>query len=534
MNYSNHRLTLDIHSTASQVTIRVKKGDNNRRICAVLTENGKPYKIAEGVSAVFRAKKPTDSNGKRAIVFNDVDEIKDNTIFFTLVGDYTNVAGESDCEFTLSKNGKVLTSPRFTIIIENTVNTDEEVEEVGKDEITALTSLRDETTALKNEVQAKLENGEFVGEQGVPGEKGDKGDRGEKGDPGYTPVKGKDYYTEADKADMLNVLSTPFANAIKGTAEGKMFTVYDASPVEHNLRIKLTSDTITDFSAVSVSRFGKNLFDKRVARDHSNWINDTGGYRVLPIKVGKGNTVTVSYQRDLTTQVPNCPYFMLTPQSSGAANAKWLYHQTLVECIKKSATITATDDYIYLRSNVAEADKLGYFMEFFGNDLQIEAGSVATVYEPYRETQTVTANADGTVDGLTSAYYTMTLSTDNANAYIECEYNRDISAVFAEIAYQMEELFRSAVSRISYIDLPSAGWQGSESPYHQVVDLYGITEYSKVDLNPSVEQLDIFHDKDIAFVTENEGGVVTVYCIGQKPADDYYMQVSITEVMTID
>lgn len=81
------------------------------------------------------------------------------------------------------------------------------------------------------------------------------------------------------------------------------------------------------------------------------------------------------------------------------------------------------------------------------------------------------------------------------------------------------------------VTLRSANWVGTASPYSQVVQIAGVTEYSRVDLNPSVEQLAIFHDKDLAFVTENEDGVVTVYAIGDKPANDYTMQVSILEVI---
>ena len=51
-----------------------------------------------------------------------------------------------------------------------------------------------------------------------------------------------------------------------------------------------------------------------------------------------------------------------------------------------------------------------------------------------------------------------------------------------------------------------------------------------MDLTPDVEQLAVFYEKDLCFVTENEGGVVTVYAIGQKPANDYTIQVTITEV----
>ena len=85
-------------------------------------------------------------------------------------------------------------------------------------------------------------------------------------------------------------------------------------------------------------------------------------------------------------------------------------------------------------------------------------------------------------------------------------------------------------ARIAYVDLLSANWVGETSPYSQVVEIEGVTENSQVDLTPSIEQLITFYDKDLGFVTENEDGVVTVYAIGQKPANDYIIQVTITEV----
>lgn len=92
-------------------------------------------------------------------------------------------------------------------------------------------------------------------------------------------------------------------------------------------------------------------------------------------------------------------------------------------------------------------------------------------------------------------------------------------------------LERTAIPRVVEIDLLAENWVGDASPYSQVVTIEGITEYSKVDLLPSVDQLAIFHNKDVAFVTENEDGVVTVYAIGEKPTNDYTMDVSITEVV---
>lgn len=86
--------------------------------------------------------------------------------------------------------------------------------------------------------------------------------------------------------------------------------------------------------------------------------------------------------------------------------------------------------------------------------------------------------------------------------------------------------------RIAHIDLQAKDWKTeAESLYSQVVSIEGATQYSKIDLNPSVEQLAIFHVKDISLVAENEDGVVTVYCVGQKPTADYQMQITITEVL---
>ena len=88
-----------------------------------------------------------------------------------------------------------------------------------------------------------------------------------------------------------------------------------------------------------------------------------------------------------------------------------------------------------------------------------------------------------------------------------------------------------STAKIGEVTLIATEWVGSASPYSQVVNIYGVTKNSQVDLTPSVEQLAVFYEKDLTFVTENESGVVTVYAIGQKPQNDYTIQCTITEVM---
>lgn len=94
-----------------------------------------------------------------------------------------------------------------------------------------------------------------------------------------------------------------------------------------------------------------------------------------------------------------------------------------------------------------------------------------------------------------------------------------------------EALLGGLKPKMTTVTLLAEKWVGEASPYTQVISIEGITKNSKIDLNPSNEQLSIFHNKDIAFVVGNKNGVITVYCIGQKPANDYTMQATITEVV---
>lgn len=109
------------------------------------------------------------------------------------------------------------------------------------------------------------------------------------------------------------------------------------------------------------------------------------------------------------------------------------------------------------------------------------------------------------------------------------------SNVDALIAYRSEIIAEVSAGitngRIGYVTILGDSWVGDSSPYSQVVEIEGVTENTQVDLTPSVEQLAIFHNKDLAFVTENEDGVVTVYAVGQKPENDYTIQVTMKEVV---
>lgn len=100
-----------------------------------------------------------------------------------------------------------------------------------------------------------------------------------------------------------------------------------------------------------------------------------------------------------------------------------------------------------------------------------------------------------------------------------------------EIKIYVDKILKNVKNaKIGYISLLANAWNGEGNLYSQIVTVDGVTENSQVDLTPSVEQLAVFYEKDLTFVTENDGGVITVYAIGQKPINDYTIQVTITEV----
>jgi hypothetical protein len=65
--------------------------------------------------------------------------------------------------------------------------------------------------------------------------------------------------------------------------------------------------------------------------------------------------------------------------------------------------------------------------------------------------------------------------------------------------------------------------------YGQAITLDGITERSRLDLQPSADMLAEFQDLNLVFVTENKNGAITVYSVGDMPLKTYTMQATIVE-----
>lgn len=122
-----------------------------------------------------------------------------------------------------------------------------------------------------------------------------------------------------------------------------------------------------------------------------------------------------------------------------------------------------------------------------------------------------------------------------ADVWINPDGDPDNYATVAFVEARLLELANKVAPSPASVTLYADRWKQSENEqrWHQEVEVANatITEYSKIDLQLSAEQIMIFYEKDLAFVTENDGGNVTVYCIGRVPENDYVIQATVSEVV---
>lgn len=86
--------------------------------------------------------------------------------------------------------------------------------------------------------------------------------------------------------------------------------------------------------------------------------------------------------------------------------------------------------------------------------------------------------------------------------------------------------------KIGQISLPAAGWKNAVSPFFQVVEVPGISESSKVDIQATKEQILQLCEDGTAIHIENDRGAATAWAIGRKPNEDMIFQVTLTEVVS--
>lgn len=199
MNDVIKRFTLDLQRPSSNEVVYAKGGDTGRKIVVSLTDGGIPYQISADCYAVFTGKK---SSGK---ILNDCT-VEGNSVVYTITPQNVAAAEKIPCEIRLyNKDNKVITSARFTMIVEQPVNDGNDL--TPSEEVEALTKLIGESlNAIDNandaaeELRTARDNGEFDGPKGDPGPEGPQGERGPAGPAGPAGAGRLDVTRKGNKA----------------------------------------------------------------------------------------------------------------------------------------------------------------------------------------------------------------------------------------------------------------------------------------------------------------------------------------------
>ena len=222
------------------------------------------------------------------------------------------------------------------------------------------------------------------------------------------------------------------------TVSGSYISVDDVSELPHDVKCKVTG--VDNPESVTVTRCGANLFDcLNAPRVESNKANDNAivvdrtensitvqktnndawefAEFILPDGL-EGETITIcaewtssgtngGFIRINWNNQPEGPNVLVQSQTSGVAGSGVI--------TKKPDGASWLSFYLYGGKSGSTGDKIFY------KNVMVNIGDKAIPFEPYNG-QTLTPNADGTVDGMTSTYPQMNIVTYNADAMLNVTY----------------------------------------------------------------------------------------------------------------
>ena len=177
----------------------------------------------------------------------------------------------------------------------------------------------------------------------------------------------------------LDVSKFGIQNEVTGTG---LVTLDYVNENEHNVEVKLSSDTVTDFSGVTVKAYGKNLFYKS---------NEYRATCDIPLRAG--TTIICSAENDFSSSVD----IIFTDGTNYQLGMSYTSENR-----KHSIAYTPEKDVKQIMFRMTALEP------------QVEISSFITDYEPCNE-KTYIANADGTVDGVTSISPIMSIICDSVD-----------------------------------------------------------------------------------------------------------------------
>ena len=194
---------------------------------------------------------------------------------------------------------------------------------------------------------------------------------------------------------------------------------------------------ITDFSGVTLKRFGKNLLPYPYKNTNIDYTFNGINYKVKSdgTVVLNGTANEQSYFILAGLVLNKGVYYLSGCPSGGQGSAYSIYFQYDNFSYYKADYGSGVKIDINEKKNCAVAINIGKNTTVSNLIFKpmLEVGSKLTDFEERRTAVAYTPAVDGTVTGVTGNSEDITLMTDTAGVIINAEYNRDINKAFAEL-----------------------------------------------------------------------------------------------------
>lgn len=228
--------------------------------------------------------------------------------------------------------------------------------------------------------------------------------------------------------------------SLKAEKNGETVRISDACELEQTADVTLTSDAVTDFSAVSVKKYGKNLIPYL-------YVSSTKTVNGLTFTDNGNGSITVNGTptgfADFTLAfVPVKPgqTYTLFKNQAGANNISFLINEYFDQSTQKEHKSDSPENTLTFTTS-ENTNKLSVAIKRTKDDTactgtfkpQLELGNAVTDYELYKAPVTYTPDSGGKVSDVTLGSDTATLTTDTSGVIINAKYKKDITKAFEEL-----------------------------------------------------------------------------------------------------
>lgn len=321
-----------------------------------------------------------------------------------------------------------------------------------------LVAIANSAEQLAQSVRSDADSGAFKGDKGEQGNKGDKGDtgavgakgdKGDKGDPGKDAVTDRAYSPTSENAQSGKAVAealkaertyanNSFSGALRGSASGEAVRLTDVSPIEHEIKIKLTAESNhSDFSGVTLKRYGKNLLPYPYRNTNIDYTFNGINYKVKSdgTVVLNGTANEQSYFVLAGLVLNKGVYYLSGCPSGGEGSTYSIYFQYDNFSYYKADYGSGVKIDINEKKNCAVVINIGKNTTVSNLIFKpmLEVGSKLTDFEERRTAVAYTPAADGTVTGVTSISPDMTFLSDTDGIIINAEYNKDLNKAISEL-----------------------------------------------------------------------------------------------------